>query len=120
MTVDAPAPGAAPAFSRIEKLAAVGVVGVLALALGLVALLTPASTSRSAQLHFAQSGHFGYSAHVPTGPGLLAFSTPDEAVAALDAVRADHGAACEHARAVAERCFRAEDVCARLLADAGL
>lgn len=67
MTVDAPAPGAAPAFSRIEKLAAVGVVGLLALALGVVALLTPASTSRSAQLHFAQSGHFGYSAHVPTG-----------------------------------------------------
>jgi hypothetical protein len=62
----------------------------------------------------------GFSAHVPTGPGLHAFSTPDEAVAALDAVRADHGAACEHARAVAERCFRAEDVCARLLADAGL
>jgi hypothetical protein len=62
----------------------------------------------------------GFSAHVPTGPGLRAFSTPDEAVAALDAVRADHGAACEHARAVAERCFRAEDVCARLLADAGL
>ena len=45
----------------------------------------------------------GFSAHVPTGPGLRAFSTPDEAVAALDAVRADHGAACEHARAVAER-----------------
>jgi len=62
----------------------------------------------------------GFSAHVPTGPGLHAFSTPDEAVAALDAVRADHGAACEHARAVAERCFRAEDVCTRLLADAGL
>jgi len=62
----------------------------------------------------------GFSAHVPTGPGLHAFSTPDESVAALDAVRDDHGAACEHARAVAERCFRAEDVCTRLLADAGL
>ena len=62
----------------------------------------------------------GFSAHVPTGPGLRAFSTPEEAVEALAAVRADHGAACEHARAVAEQCFRAEDVCARLLADAGL
>jgi len=62
----------------------------------------------------------GFSSHVTTGPGLRAFSTPEEAVAALAAVRADYAAACEHARAVAEACFRAEDVCARLLADAGL
>ncbi len=62
----------------------------------------------------------GFSAHLPTGPGLHAFTTPDEAVAALTAVRADYGAACAHARAVAEECFRAEDVCARLLADAGV
>ena len=62
----------------------------------------------------------GFSAHVPTGPGLHAFSTPDDAVAALDSVRADYPAACEHGRALAEQCFRAEDVCARLLADAGL
>jgi hypothetical protein len=62
----------------------------------------------------------GFSAHLPVGPGLHAFTTPDEAVAALAAVRADYRAACAHARSVAETCFRAEDVCARLLADAGV
>ena len=62
----------------------------------------------------------GFSAHLPTGPGLHAFSTREEAVAALEAVRADYRAACAHAREVAERCFRAEDVCARLLVDAGV
>jgi hypothetical protein len=61
----------------------------------------------------------GFSRHLPTGPGLQAFSTPEEAVAALAAVREDYRAACAHAREVAERCFRAEDVCARLLSDAG-
>jgi hypothetical protein len=62
----------------------------------------------------------GFPVHVPTGPGLHAFSTADEAVAALAAVRADYRRACEDARALAESHFRAEDVCARLLADAGL
>ncbi len=60
----------------------------------------------------------GFSAHLPAGPGLHAFTTGEEAVAALAAVRADYAGACVHAREVAERCFRAEDVCARLLADA--
>lgn len=60
----------------------------------------------------------GFSAHLPVGPGLHAFTTREEAVAALAAVRADYAGACAHAREVAERCFRAEDVCARLLADA--
>ena len=62
----------------------------------------------------------GFSAHVPTGPGLHAFSTAEEAVAALAAIRADYPAACRHAREVAEACFAAERICARLLADAGL
>ena len=62
----------------------------------------------------------GFSAHLPVGPGLHAFTTREEAVAALAAVRADYAGACAHAREVAERCFRAEDVCARLLADAGV
>ncbi len=61
----------------------------------------------------------GFSAHLPCGPGLHAFTTAEEAVAALAAVRADYRTACAHARAVAEECFRAEDVCRRLLADAG-
>ena len=62
----------------------------------------------------------GFSAHVPAGPGLRPFATLDEARAGLAAVRADYAAACEHARALAEEHFRAETVCARLLADAGL
>ena len=62
----------------------------------------------------------GFAAHVPTGPGLHAFSTLEEAADALEAVRAGYPAACEHARAVAEQCFRAEAVCARVLSDAGL
>jgi len=62
----------------------------------------------------------GFSAHLPLGPGLRAFTTREEAVGALAAVREDYAGACAHAREVAERCFRAEDVCARLLADAGV
>ena len=62
----------------------------------------------------------GFSAHVPVGPGLHAFTTAEEAVTALAAVRADYRRACLHARAIAEEYFRAEDVCARLLADAGV
>ena len=62
----------------------------------------------------------GFPVHVPTGPGLHAFATVDEAVAALAAIRADYARACRHARELAEAAFRAETVCARLLADAGL
>jgi hypothetical protein len=62
----------------------------------------------------------GFPAHVETGPGVQAFSTADEAAAALAAVRADYDRACEHARHVAESHFAADRVCARLLADAGL
>lgn len=62
----------------------------------------------------------GFSAHLPTGPGLHAFTNADEALAALAAVRADYAGACRHAREVAETCFAADRVCARLLADAGL
>jgi hypothetical protein len=62
----------------------------------------------------------GFPAHVAPGPGLHAFATAEQAVAALAAVRADYGRACAHARDVAERFFRAEDVCRRILTDAGL
>lgn len=57
----------------------------------------------------------GFSALVPTGEGLLAFTTPEEARAGIERVRADplgHGRA---ARAVAEECFRAERVLSDLL-----
>jgi hypothetical protein len=62
----------------------------------------------------------GFPAHVPVGPGLHAFATIDEAVAALAAVEADWPRAAEHARALAESAFAAERVCERLLRDAGL
>ncbi len=59
-----------------------------------------------------------FSGHLPCGAGLHAFTTAAEAVAALESIRADYRRACEHARTVAETCFRAEDVCRRLLDDA--
>jgi hypothetical protein len=62
----------------------------------------------------------GFSAHVPTGPGLYAFSTAEEAVAALAAIRSNYPRGCRHARETAEVYFDAERVCARLIADAGL
>jgi hypothetical protein len=62
----------------------------------------------------------GFPAHVPTGPGVHAFTTAEEAVAALAAIAADWQGASAHARESAERCFSAERVCAQLLADAGL
>ena len=62
----------------------------------------------------------GFPAHVRPGPGLHAFGTADQAVAALAQIRAGYADACAHARAVAEGSFRAEDVCRRILADAGL
>jgi hypothetical protein len=62
----------------------------------------------------------GFSAHVAPGPGLHPFTTVEEAVAGLAAIRADYARACEHARAVAAREFAAERVLARLVADAGL
>jgi hypothetical protein len=60
----------------------------------------------------------GFSAHLPIGPGLHAFTTMAEAVAALDAVDRDYAAAARHAREVAVACFAAERVCERLLAEA--
>jgi hypothetical protein len=56
----------------------------------------------------------------PTGEGLLAFSTLDEAAAAIESVEADYRRHCEAARAIAEREFAADLVLNRLLRDAGL
>jgi Glycosyl transferases group 1 len=62
----------------------------------------------------------GFGKFVPTGTGLLAFGTMEEAVDALARVDADyarHGAA---ARRIAEEHFGAVPVLGRLLAEAGL
>jgi hypothetical protein len=61
-----------------------------------------------------------FSNHLPVGPGLHAFRTPDDAVAALAAIRADYPRACAHARAVAETQFAADRVLTKLLGDVGL
>jgi hypothetical protein len=62
----------------------------------------------------------GYSRHLPTGKGLFAFTTTEEALAAVDAINGDYPSHCRAARAVARECFEAGAVAARLLADIGL
>jgi len=62
----------------------------------------------------------GWSRYYPTGEGLFAFRTAEQAVAALEAVEADYRRHCEAARAVAEDSFAAEKVLTRLLTDCGV
>ncbi len=57
---------------------------------------------------------------VPTGSGLFAYSTMDEAVDALARIDADYAAHSAGARRVAAEGFGAEPVLRRFLADAGL
>ena len=54
----------------------------------------------------------GWSAHYPTGQGLFAFNTMDEAVAGIEAISADD---CVAARRVAEECFDARKVLGKML-----
>jgi len=62
----------------------------------------------------------GFGKFVPTGQGLLAYSTMEEAVDALARVNRDYAAHGAAARRVAAAHFGAEPVLGRLLADAGL
>ncbi len=62
----------------------------------------------------------GFRRYYPMRAGLFAFSTMEEAVAAIDAIESDYESHCEAARALAEREFGAEKVLTRLLHDAGL
>ena len=57
----------------------------------------------------------GFSAHLPTGDGLWAFSTPDQAAAAVEAVRADPARQARAARELAEAHFDAAGVLASLV-----
>ena len=62
----------------------------------------------------------GFGKFVPTGEGLFAYATMEQAVDALARINADyprHGAA---ARRIAAEYFGAEPVLRRLLADAGV
>lgn len=66
----------------------------------------------------AQETGFGRS--LPTGLGLLAFSTVEEAGAAVEAVRRDYEAHARAAREIAETHFDARHVLARLLGAVGI
>jgi hypothetical protein len=62
----------------------------------------------------------GLSNILPTGGGLFAFQTMEDALAAIDAINGDYRRQCEAARGIAEEFFAAEKVAARLLDDAGI
>lgn len=62
----------------------------------------------------------GFSNVLPTGEGLFAFNTMDEALAAIDAINADYARHCSAARQIAEEYFSATKVGAALLRDIGL
>jgi len=62
----------------------------------------------------------GFDCALPTGEGLLAFGTPDEAVAALETVAADWERHARAARAIAEEYLSTDRVLARMLSDASL
>jgi len=62
----------------------------------------------------------GFSRILPTGEGLFAVNTVEEAAAAIEQINGDYGGHCRCARAIAESYFRAETVAARLLRDLGL
>lgn len=57
----------------------------------------------------------GWSAHLPSGAGLIAFSTPDEALAGIDAVNRDYDAHRRAAREIAAAHFDARVVLPPLL-----
>ncbi len=62
----------------------------------------------------------GFSNILPTGEGLFAFTTLDEAVQAVEAVNSDYDRHRKAARAIAREYFEASAVTRRLLADLGV
>jgi hypothetical protein len=62
----------------------------------------------------------GFAEHLPTGAGLLAFASPDEALAALHDVAADWRHHSDAARKLAAEHFDAENVLPPLLAELGI
>lgn len=57
----------------------------------------------------------GFSGHLPTGKGLFAFKSPDEAAVAIEAIRSDPQGHAVEARRIAETEFNAQHVLTRLL-----
>ena len=62
----------------------------------------------------------GFGCALPTGEGLLAFSTMEEILTAFDAINSDYERHSRAAREIAQHYFRAETVLAKMLADLGL
>ena len=57
----------------------------------------------------------GWSDHLPSGDGVVAFSNPEDAVSAIDRIAANYRHHSEAARAYALKYFDAKSVCAQLL-----
>jgi hypothetical protein len=62
----------------------------------------------------------GFSKMIPTGKGLFAFQTADQAVAALEEIASDYPRHSRAASEIAAECFSADGVLRRLCRDAGL
>jgi glycosyltransferase involved in cell wall biosynthesis len=62
----------------------------------------------------------GFRDHYPTGEGLLAYSTLEEAVEGIDAIAADYDRHSRAARAIAEEFFDSDKVLRRLLDRLGI
>jgi hypothetical protein len=62
----------------------------------------------------------GFSERIPSGRGLLAFASPEEAVAAVRAVDADYAGHARAAREIAAEYFAAERVIDSMLTAAGI
>ena len=62
----------------------------------------------------------GFSKSIPTGRGLFAFSTPDEALAALESINSNYVAHARAAREIAREYFDSTKVLAKMLRDVGI
>jgi hypothetical protein len=57
----------------------------------------------------------GWTAHLPHGEGLLAFSSLDEAIAGIDRINSDYDLHARRAREIASDCFDSRTILSRLL-----
>lgn len=62
----------------------------------------------------------GFTNILPTGRGLFGFTTIEQALASVEAINADYEGHCRAARRIAQDCFAAPQVGAKLLKEAGL
>jgi hypothetical protein len=59
----------------------------------------------------------GFSKHIPTGNGLLAFTTLEEAIEGAEKIRSNYEHHCRAARALAEEFFDSDKVLRKLLSE---